>query len=391
MNELIETPAPGERPVADPRTVEEREIAPYRQLWAGFAANDEERERVAAGGLVTSLMALALREGVVDGVVLSRADFSSGDIGHSIDIVTDPDEVQRYGKSVYFNIPIEREWRRLEQFDGRLGLVGLPCQTRILRSLQAKGTRLQNVELVVSLFCGHNNEVDLWHLVLERLGIDRRDIVDMRTNRQYMRGGIELEKADGRVIEIPFREFNTFRRLWLFSKDLCRHCPEHLGAEADLSIGDIFIPDFLDANIKHSSLVVRTPAAEKLVSMAMEKGVVSLKEVPARAIYKAQKPLIVTSGDDKARYYANRMFGHKAKKPADGPFRLRAFLSYALLMGNDRASRTRVGRWAFLKAPTVLLYGYIKVLNLLKSRLDPIPRERLEGPSTDAIEAPRRT
>ncbi len=373
-----------------PEDIEQREVGPYRQLWAGFAANDLDRERVAAGGLVTSLMALALRENIVDGVILSRADFSSGDIGHSIDIVTDPVEVQRYGKSVYFNIPIEREWRRLEKFEGRLGLVGLPCHTRILRSLQAKGTRLQNIELVVSLFCGHNNEVDLWHLVLERLGIERHDIVDIRTNRRYMRGGIELEKTDGTIIEIPFREFNTFRRLWLFSKDLCRHCPEHLGAKADLSIGDIFIPDFLDETIKHSSLVVRTEAAEKLVSLAIEKNVVSLQEVPARAIYAAQKPLIVTSGDDKARYYANRFYGHKAKKPGGGKFRLRSFLYYLLLMGNDRFSRTRFGRWTFLKAPTVALYGYIKLLNLIKYRMKPLPRDQVGHRPSGTLERRRR-
>ena len=386
---MLETTSPaGERPVGAPLSVEERAIGPHRQLWAGFAADDADRERVAAGGLVTTLMALALREKIVDGVVLSRADFSGGDIGHTIDIVTDPDEVLRYGKSVYFNIPIEREWRRLEKFDGRLGLVGLPCQTRILRSLQAKGTRLQNVELVVSLFCGHNNEVDLWHLVLDRLGIDRRDIVDMRTNRQYMRGGIELEKADGEVIEIPFREFNTFRRLWLFSKDLCRHCPEHLGAEADLSIGDIFVPDFLDATIKHSSLIVRTAAAERLVSTAVEQQAVSLTEVPASTVYRAQKAIIVTAGDDRARFHANRLFGHKVKKTLGGRFRMGAFLYYLLVLGNDRLSRTRFGRWLFKKAPKVLLYGYIKVLNFVKPN-EPIAHDTIETADSKKLGRPR--
>ena len=120
---------------------EENGIGPFRKLYAGYAARSMDRARVAAGGLMTSLLATALREGLVDGVVLCRSDFSQEKMGYAIDIVTNADEIPKYGKSVYFNIPIERETRRLDQFNGKLAICALPCQARIIRRTQQGGKR----------------------------------------------------------------------------------------------------------------------------------------------------------------------------------------------------------------------------------------------------------
>jgi coenzyme F420-reducing hydrogenase beta subunit len=360
----------------------DREIQPYLATYAGFAADPADRERVAAGGLVTSLLTSALTDGQVDGAVLGKASFAGGKLGYDIDIVTTPEAVHAYGKSAYFNIPIEREWKRIEAFPGKLAIVALPCQVRILRKAQSQG-RLQNVALVVSLFCGHNNEVELWDLVLEKRGIDQSRIIDVRTDRDYMRGAITFTLDDGSHKFVKFREFNTYRRLWLFAKDLCRHCDEHLGAGADLSVGDIFIKRFLNKDVRHSALIVRSAAGDAIVRRAIERGRVMLENVTAAEIYAAQKSILDPSRESVSRYYANRFYGHKAKKPVSGRFRLSSYLLYLLLMGNDRLSRTNFGRKLFAATPMPVLYAYIKVLNFLKRRVgqpqdDPTPPFRAD-------------
>jgi coenzyme F420 hydrogenase subunit beta len=341
-------------------------IGPYRQTYAGFATAPTDRRRVAAGGVVTALMKTALQEGVVDGVVLSRADFSQGRLGYAIDIVNDPIEIQNYGKSVYFNIPLEKEWKKIDSFPGQLAICVLPCHARIFRQMQKGGKRLGNLKIMLSLFCGHNNETDLWDFIFCKHNINQSDISDMRTDREHMRGYINLVMRSGETKKISFREFNTYRRLWLFSKSLCRHCEEHLGADADISVGDVFIKDFLDKKIRHSSVITRSAAGVALVAKAVERGMVTLEPIQSDSVYAAQRSIVLPSRDAGSRYWANRLFGHKAKKPKGVQFRLRTFFYYTMLLGNDKLSRTWPGRKILELAPVTALYAYIKILNLVR-------------------------
>ncbi|MGI9628499.1 MAG: coenzyme F420 hydrogenase/dehydrogenase beta subunit N-terminal domain-containing protein, partial [Longimicrobiales bacterium] len=47
-------------------------LGEHNGLWAAYAKDPAAREGVASGGVVTSLLRLALREGVVDGVAAAR-------------------------------------------------------------------------------------------------------------------------------------------------------------------------------------------------------------------------------------------------------------------------------------------------------------------------------
>ncbi len=346
-------------------------LGDFLGLFAGYAADPRDRSRVASGGLVTTLLATALRQRFVDAVALARADFSTGAVGYRFDIVTDPDKITEYGTSAYFNIPIEKHWKEIDAYPGRVALCALPCHTSILRNRRDLGKALQNVELFISLFCGHNNEPELLRFVFRRQGIAESDVTDMRVDRTYLGGGIRIGLRDGSSTIIPFRQFNVYRSLWFFSKSMCRYCDDHLGGRSDLSIGDVFVREFRERDLKHSAVIARSEPGLRLMKFAMDHGIVVAEEIPPGTIYRAQKRVILPSADLASRHLACRITGFPSKKPAEGRFRLRSFLTYSLFNFNDRLSRTRWGAKFIGWIPKPLLYLYIASLKLINNTLRP--------------------
>ncbi len=339
--------------------------------YVGYATAASDREHVASGGLVTTLLAHALRTGVVDAVAVARSDFSEGKIGYKFSLVTDPDQVQDYGTSAYFNIPLERHWKEIDAYPGKVAVCALPCHTGMFRRRIQEGRGMSNTVLLISLFCGHNNEPELLRFVFRQYGIDESEVTDMRVDRSYLGGNVWVTKRDGTRVPVKFRHFNVYRSLWFFSKQMCRYCDDHLGGFADLSIGDVFVPEYRGSKIKHSAVIVRTPIGQELLQSARDQSVVTLEEVTTETVFRAQKRVIVPSGDLVSRYHACRIAGFTAKQPKEGRFRWRTFLTYSLLHLNDRISQTAWGRWIIGWIPRPLLYLYIATIKLINNSLRP--------------------
>lgn len=355
----------------DPHTFTGRYLGPHLDLYAAYANKDGNRERISSGGIVTTVLQQCLEESLVDGVALARCAFENGDIGYRFSILTDPREIPEYGSSAYFNIPIERHWKELDQFDGKLAICCLPCHCSLLRKRQESLHKSLHIRYIVSLFCGHNNEAELIRFVLRKESIPLSEVIDMQVKRHYLSGVLVFTLNDGRTREVDFRRFNVYRSLWFFSKNMCRQCDDHLGAQSDMSVGDIFTSRYRRLSPKRSAVVVRTGKGRELMDQVIRSGKINYEKVPAEEIFASQKRVIVPSADLKSRYYALRWNGYAVKKGKYGRFRIRSFLTYTMLYFNDRLSQRKWGRKVIGVVPRPLLYGYIALIKLINHSLKP--------------------
>ena len=95
----------------------------------------------------------------------------------------------------------------------------------------------------------------------------------------------------------------------------------------------------------------------------------TLEQVEPSVVFRAQKRVIVPSGDLMSRYYACRVAGFTAKRPREGRFRLRSFMTYSMLHLNDRLSQTSWGKKLIGRVPKPLLYAYIATIKLINNSL----------------------
>jgi hypothetical protein len=138
-----------------------------------------------------------------------------------------------------------------------------------------------------------------------------------------------------------------------------------------LSVGDIFIHRFRCKAIKHSAMVVRSELAEQLTQAACDFARVHLERISAEELFSAQRRILAPSKDSFSRYYANRLLGYRCKKPKEGRFRIRSFITYSMLVANNRLSSTKFGRWLLYKIPSQALYPYAACIKLINHTLRP--------------------
>lgn len=348
-----------------------RYLGKFRAAYAGYVRDENARQSAASGGVVTSILQYVLEEGHVDGAAVCRADFSKGTLGYEFKIVRDPHEIRRFGSSAYFNIPLERHGPEIAAFDGKLAVCGLPCHTSLMRSRSERPGHPNPPRLWVSLFCGHNNEPELLQFFFRKVGIRENEIQDMKIDRTYLGGSVILKLRGGLQKNLPFRWFNVYRSLGLFTKPMCRYCDDHLGAMSDVSVGDIFIPPYRQRKIKHSAILTRTEQGDQIIQGLIRSGRLVSEKIDPKLIFWAQKRILVPSGDLRSRFHACKRAGYpvRSDRTEGSRFRLRSFLTYFLLLCNDRLSRTRWGERFFRILPRPFLYLYIGAIKVLNHTL----------------------
>ena len=106
---------------------------------------------------MTTLMSLALQEGVIDTAILADEGQTLLPQGTA---VGDPAGVRKRGKSRFVVSPNVAEFNRLAKEGGKkIGIVATPCQGLALAKMRLKplasyADRIDQLKLVIGLFCG---------------------------------------------------------------------------------------------------------------------------------------------------------------------------------------------------------------------------------------------
>ena len=92
----------------------------------GYSMDPAIRKFAASGGIVSQILITLLENGRIDGAVVSRLIVNNGIIAGESLIATTPKEILASRGSIYSSVqPLSRS--RIEGFNGRLAVVGLPC------------------------------------------------------------------------------------------------------------------------------------------------------------------------------------------------------------------------------------------------------------------------
>jgi coenzyme F420 hydrogenase subunit beta len=251
------------------------EIGAIRGFFITRAADEEIRRRSQHGGTVSALIALALREGLIDTAVLAGA--GEGLLPESV-AVSDPEAVAKLGKSRFVVSPTVAEFNRASRTDSRrIGVVATPCQALSLAKMRAQTVAdaqngIEKLQLVVGLFCGWALS---WSSLTALLG-SKTDIsaivgMDIPPSRYHT---LEVYTKDG-TVRVSLDEVNSCVR------ESCRSCDDMTAEFSDLSVGSARLPEGWDMARFWNQVIVRTARGRELLELARGKGVLEFKEVPA--------------------------------------------------------------------------------------------------------------
>ncbi|MDO9230539.1 MAG: Coenzyme F420 hydrogenase/dehydrogenase, beta subunit C-terminal domain [Syntrophales bacterium] len=276
------------------------ELGAVKGFFVARAADEGVRRGAQHGGTVTTLVTLALREGLIDAAVL--AGEGEGLLPHSVTI-TDAEVAAKMGKSRFVVSPTVAEFNRICRGDAaKIGVVATPCQALALAKMRTQPVSevengIEKLHLVVGLFCG-------WALSWQKLAallkakteLDQVTGMDIPPSRYHT---LEVYTR-GETIRVSLDEVNPCVR------EACHSCDDMTAEFSDLSVGSARLPEGWEASRSWNQVIVRTQRGMDLLELARHRGVLEFRE-PSRG--NLEKLKAASLGKKKAaagRSYAQR-------------------------------------------------------------------------------------
>jgi coenzyme F420 hydrogenase subunit beta len=348
----------------------DRYVGIHRQAWLTHAADPGIRSRAASGGTTSAVLIEGLRQGLFEGAVVCSAQVQDGKVRPSFRIATTPDQILAARGSKYVEsrflpsvLPLLRD------FQGRVAVVGLPCDIAALKQrCNADPALAAKVAVTIALVCGHNSRTALIDATTARLEKQSgRTLRDYRFRIGHWRGHLEAEFNDGSILRRPTKVFNDYQNMFFFCERKCLACHDHYGYAADLTMGDIWLFRLKADPIKHTAVITRTDAGEALFDAATGSRAVVAAKIDIRDIMDGQARIGPAHYNVTARARAGRWLGIKLPDRVHAPVTWHDELNALWTLANVRLSETSWGRWLIFAMPRSMIRALLYMKKGLES------------------------
>ena len=233
-------------------------LGEYLELFAAKATFEVPHRQ--SGGAVTSILANALDEGLIDAVVTVNEDRWT--LRPSSVVITKSDVLlQQAGSRYSWWVPLLAALKNavVERKFKHIAVVGVPCAVQAVSRIRASENDLlkpyaKAIRLTIGLFCTETFDYTLLiqgklrsHYHLEPHEIRKLDV----------KGKLEVLKQDGSTIIVPLAELETCVRKG------CRICTDLTAVCSDISAGAIGSP------AGSTTLIIRTSTGKGFVDSAV--------------------------------------------------------------------------------------------------------------------------
>ena len=248
----------------------ETEIGHYENVWMVRSKVPGVADKSQDGGCVTTLMLLALEEGLVDVVSCSKMDEERSPHGYLAR--TREELLSCSGSSYEASYSLEAYRSLPKDSSEKIAVVGLGCQTEALGKIKNQAPRNnpdpKNIKLTIGLFCGWALLPRTFHPFLKQL-CDVTDVCKFDIPHTPHYSFDTVMKQDGKVNSVPLDEIKPF------INPACNYCWDMTAELSDISVGSAgsSYPGW-------NTIVVRTPAGAELMKLAEEKNVLEIKNLP---------------------------------------------------------------------------------------------------------------
>lgn len=334
----------------------------------GYAKDETIRENAASGGMVTALLCDMLRSGEIDGAWVTKTVIHSGDLQYQTFVATTEEEIRACSSSIYMHMPLMKHLSVVRDFDGKVAVVLLPCQLRMLEHILEKDSVLkEKIVARFGLFCSGCIPKSVVTASLKKMGHTLDDATKFYFRRGLWRGPASILYNDGHEESFSYiKSIGAYKNAYFYTGKGCMVCQDQFASVADLSFGDIWLKEMKKKKIKHTGCVIRTGTGWKIYQHAIHSGAISDFYISKRKMIMGQKRALVFKfrcAKAKVDHYSK--CGAKLRLNQSERCRWNHALAFRLAELNRRLSKNHPQ--AVNKIPLQLIYYYMLLIRTLLS------------------------
>ena len=250
------------------------ELGKYKACVSARSTDKDILKGAQDGGIVTSLFAYALEEGIIDGAIVagSYEDDPNDECGNNVNHHWRPKPVVATTKAELLaargtkynispNVSMIKEATRSFGLD-KVGIVGTPCQMQAIRKLQLYPIGARDVgasiALAVGIFCMENFPYQsILQLVEDHAAMKLESVKKMEIGK----GKFWVYGKRGQVVQLPLKVTHKYEQPG------CHVCLDYVANLGDISTGSVGSPD------GWSTVFVRSKIGDAVWAKAMADGV----------------------------------------------------------------------------------------------------------------------
>jgi len=250
------------------------ELGKYKSVVSARSADKEILKGAQDGGIVTSLFAYALEEGIIDGAIVAGSYEEDPNVESTASqnhhwrpkpvVATTKAELLAARGTKYNispNVSLIKEATRSYGLD-KIGIVGTPCQMQAIRKGQLYPVGWRDVgdkiALAVGIFCMENFPYQsIIQLVEDHAAMKMESVKKMEIGK----GKFWVYGKRGQVVQLPLKVTHKYEQPG------CHVCMDYVANLADISTGSVGSPD------GWSTIFVRSKIGDAVWAKAMAAGV----------------------------------------------------------------------------------------------------------------------
>ena len=334
----------------------------------GYAADEKIRANAASGGMITALLCHLLDTKQIDGAWVTRSEIRDGKLTYKTFIATTKEQIMECSSSVYMYMPLLQHVDMLEDFDGKLAVVLVPCQMRAFSSMLEKKPQLkEKIALKIGLYCSGSHHENATLVPLRKNKISLENAVRIFYRRGHWRGLSTVVYADGSEKTLNYsKTICAYKNAYFFSRESCMVCQDHYCNAADISFGDIWLKEMKKDPIKHTSCVIRNEKALAMFNSAVEAGAIIARRIDDTRMVRSQKRALVFKHNlAKAKQEMFQKQGKKLAIDTSSKCKWNHRLAWKLGWRNMKFSQEKLEKLE--KMPTWFVYYYMCFIRVLLS------------------------
>ena len=276
------------------------ELKYYRQLCTAQTTEDRIRNVAQDGGIVTTLLKTAFKEGYIDGsfaVTLGDQPLKPLPV-----FVENEEELLKTAGTKYTNVPLLKIFHDAKDHR-KIAVVGTPCIMKALKKISMLPLNrpfFDNIALKIGVFCmesfDYNSIVDL---LKNEFHVYPSDIKKMDINK----GSFIIYDQDSNISKIPIKRIKKYGRFG------CFFCDDLTAEHADISVGSI------GSEPGWSTVIIRTKKGADFCQKAFDMNLIRKQEI--RAEDKSFKSLSKISKSKHKRYIDFHRVKMVEQKPSE--------------------------------------------------------------------------
>ncbi|UAB84833.1 Coenzyme F420 hydrogenase/dehydrogenase, beta subunit C-terminal domain [Zunongwangia sp. SCSIO 43204] len=280
--------------------IEDKHLGRFLKTYAGHVVNDDIRKIASSGGIGKWFAHSLLRNNKVDHYI-QVTENNSGNANEDLfkyDIFSDPESVIHGSTSAYYPTTLIEVVQKIRNIEGTFAITGVPCFIKTLRLLALKDIDLKKkIKFTVGIVCGGMKSANQAKMISWQLGVhpDNLTKINFRgknygetpaTTKIYQvwsdRDDQVREKNSGDI-------FGADYGMGFFKPKACDFCDDVVGETADISIGDVWLPNYRFDTKGYSLIIVRNKELYNMLLEFESKGEIVLENLDPLDAIKSQQ------------------------------------------------------------------------------------------------------